>query len=1318
MTTPSERSAELEEALKVCASEAIQRIGHIQPIGVLLGFDRDSWRIRAASANVETLFGLRAQELIGRPLADLLEPAQYDELRSLIAGGDWTGARLCSLALPHAERPTSYDAQIYLDDALCVLEIESQPVQPDDVFHTLFIPIRDALWKLDAETDIARYAQLAVEQVRMLSGFDRVMMYRFDVNWDGEVIAESKLPQADSYLGNRFPASDIPPQARALYTRNLIRAISDIDAVPLEILTDTGLRNNGTIDLSHSWLRSMSPVHLEYLRNMGVKASMSISLVQNDQLWGLIACHHFSPRHVGLRARELNEFVGRVVSLKLLNMDTAERDLLRQRIRDTLVELTRLIRASQDLDTVIILLKERLLGLVRASGAVISIDGARHRLGEAPDDAVLRRLIERLRRMPAAPVLHSDELALLLDESDRESVAASGLGGMMVAPLDHHLQNFVMWFRPGILRTLRWAGNPSKTIVHDASGPRISPRTSFDTWIETYRDKSLPWSQVEIDAAGSLSMALIELLAQKALEISEESYRLLAENSTDMIARLDLQGVFHFASPSCRDLFGRRSEELIGLTLADVFDEPASSVARDLTQLQALGAMVTRVLRGRRADGGELWVEATLKHTIGRRGEQEILLNARNVTQRHNYQRAIEEVQRRHTQILEAAGEGVVSLDQRGCIIYANEVAARLLGREARDLVGMQCDDAFDFEERPAPPELCPFLATLQDGQTRQGSATLRAGGGVAAVRVGFICTPLAQRETGGCVIVFSDNVNAADGQDADTADRILDQATEAIMVTDAHRQIVSVNRAFTEITGYTAEEALGKTPKLLKSGVHTPHFYKELWDSLNDKRRWSGEIWNRRRNGEIYPQWGSISAILDHTGKVKNYVAVFSDISRAKQAEEKLFYLANHDTLTGLANRMHFTESLNLALERCRRHQRKAAVLFIDLDRFKIVNDTLGHSAGDTFLRQIAERLERITRKHDALARWGGDEFVMLLDGFGEATSIESRVRNLIAALAEPLYLAGHELLPTASIGIAQYPDDALKSVDLIKAADIAMYSAKQLGRNGFQFYSRVSVKDLTPQLTLATELRHALDEQQFFLVYQPQVDPCDATLKGVEALLRWRHPLRGELSPTDFVPMIEELGLMCDLGNWVLAEACRQLKEWADGQVAIPKVSVNVSPQQLRDTFVHDTAETIRDSGIDPGRLELEITEGALESGDVARSITLRLRSLGVRLAVDDFGTGYSSLAHLKRFPISCFKIDKSFVDGIPQNEADVAIVRTILGLGKSFGVEIIAEGVEAEEQMRFLRDEGVTTIQGFFFARPMRPADLLRWISTHSH
>jgi diguanylate cyclase (GGDEF)-like protein/PAS domain S-box-containing protein len=1304
-----EYRANLAAALQHCANEPIHQIGSIQDGGVLLAFDVADWTLRVVSSNCALLFTQPANALLGQSIDTLLGAASAQKLREMVAQQQLPGAAIGSISLQREGVTFSLDVQVYRTEAHVVVEVEHQPAARGDVFHELFIPIRDALWRLDAEQDLTCYAYAVVDQVRLLTGFDRVMMYRFDSNWDGEVIAESRQDTLDSYLGNRFPASDIPAQARRLYTRNLVRMIADVDAIPVPLVPSAN--DSTAVDLSFSWLRSLSPVHVAYLRNMGVQASLSISLVQNDRLWGLIACHHMTAKFVPLRERELDEFIGRVVSLKLIHMDAQERSAINARIREVLFALTSGIRGAQDLDAVINSYRQELLGIVRADGAIVSLGGVHHRIGEVPNEKIIEHLVAMLRDMNPAPVFHTEHLADLgIEFAEIEDKTS----GMLVAPLDHQARDFVMWFRPSILRTLRWAGEPNKLVLAADGVQRISPRKSFATWSQTYRDKSMPWTQVELDAANSLALALVEVLAQRALRSKDESFRLLAENSTDMIASIDLGGRFRFVSPAGFELFGIPAGDMIGQPVENfIHADDWPMLQRALQNLTEEGSAVTIMSRPRGRIGNILWIEATIKRTCGPSGQDELVMNARDVTQRHTYQLAIEDVHRRNSRILDAAGDGLISLDHNGSVVYANEVALRLIARESGEIIGKHCCQVLvgaDENGKPVDPTNCPFIATLDDGESRQGQLALVRLDGQAGKQTSYICTSLREAEgNSGCVVVLTESRPGRTQEQTRSTDVILEQALEAVMVTDTAGRITSVNRAFSEITGYTQTEAIGQTPRLLKSGVHTPHFYEDFWKALDTHNRWVGEIWNRRKNGEIYPQWGSVTAVLDHAGKARNYVAVFSDISKAKQAEEKLYYLANHDSLTGLPNRMSFSEQLDRSIERAKRSRASISIVYVDLDRFKIINDTLGHAVGDLYLKKLAERMQSALRRQDTLARWGGDEFIIALEDAGSQTVVAETVTRLLRKLAEPIYTEGQELIPTASVGISSYPADGVLAADLIKAADTAMYRAKDLGRNRFEFFTEQMKSEQDEKFAFAGEIRRALAMGEFCLYYQPQVDARNGAVIGVEALARWQHPLRGVLGPQHFIPLAEEIGLIGELGDWVLREACRQMRVWRDQGVSVPRVAVNVAPAQFQESFIASVRDALHDSGIPPDSLEIEITEGALAAGETVRNLFIRLREMGVQLSVDDFGTGYSSLSHLKHFPITSFKIDKSFIDGVPDDAVDKAIVRAILALGSSLHVEVVAEGVETAEQAVFLQTAGVNIIQGYFYGYPMPPVGL---------
>ncbi len=428
-----------------------------------------------------------------------------------------------------------------------------------------------------------------------------------------------------------------------------------------------------------------------------------------------------TPKFVPLRERELDEFIGRVVSLKLIHMDAQERAAIHARIRELLFSLTEKIRGAQDLGVVIKLYSEDLLGIVRADCAIVSLGGAHHHIGVVPDEVATEHLISMLRVMQPAPVFHTEHLADLGPEfsglQDRTS-------GMLVAPLDHEARDFVMWFRPGIVRTLRWAGEPNKLVTQENGELRISPRKSFATWSETYRDKSMPWSLVELDAANSLSLALIEVLAQRALRSKEDGFRLLAENSTDMIVSIDLTGRFLFVSPASIELFGTRPEEMIGRPVEDyLHDDDRVILRRGLENLTETGATITILARARSLNDSDLWIEAAIKRTRGSSGAEELVMNARDVTQRHTYQLAIEDVHRRNVRILDAAGDGLISVDRSGLVVYANEVALHLLDMDAAEVFGSHCWSVLvgaDESGKPVDSTNSPFIATLNDGENRQ----------------------------------------------------------------------------------------------------------------------------------------------------------------------------------------------------------------------------------------------------------------------------------------------------------------------------------------------------------------------------------------------------------------------------------------------------------------------------------------------------------------------------------------------------------------------------------------------------------------------
>lgn len=536
-------------------------------------------------------------------------------------------------------------------------------------------------------------------------------------------------------------------------------------------------------------------------------------------------------------------------------------------------------------------------------------------------------------------------------------------------------------------------------------------------------------------------------------------------------------------------------------------------------------------------------------------------------------------------------------------------------------------------------------------------------------------------------------------------------EAQEGMIVTDANNIILRVNQSFTAITGYTAEEVIGQTPSMLNSGHQDQHFYASMWDSINHNGSWSGEVWNKRKNGEIYPEHLTISAVKDTNGVVTNYVATMTDITENKAALDEINMLAFYDPLTHLPNRRLLIDRLNQALASNARSNQQGALLFLDLDHFKTLNDTLGHDVGDMLLQQVAERLVSCIRDGDTVARLGGDEFVVLIENLGEealaaAARVETIADKILLSLSQAYQLGVHQCRSTISIGATLFDEHHLGIDDLLKQADIAMYEAKSAGRNTLRFFDPQMQKAIATRVDLEQQLRNAIGQQQFQLHYQIQVDNTGHAL-GAEALIRWLHPERGLISPFHFIPLAEETGLILPIGQWVLDAACTQLKLWEQKESTRQlKLSVNVSARQFHQPdFVEQVRSTVLRHAIDPTLLNLELTESMLLDDIYGMIASMnKLREIGIRFELDDFGTGYSSLQYLKKLPLYQLKIDQSFVRDIVIDHSDRALVSTIITMAHSLDLQVIAEGVETEEQLQFLKRNGCNHYQGYYFSKPL--------------
>ncbi len=648
---------------------------------------------------------------------------------------------------------------------------------------------------------------------------------------------------------------------------------------------------------------------------------------------------------------------------------------------------------------------------------------------------------------------------------------------------------------------------------------------------------------------------------------------------------------------------------------------------------------------------------------------------------------------------------------QDGNIVYANSKSADLLGYDSpEELVGTPVarvthpDDLLLLQENHRR-RLAGEVQSL-----RYAYRGLRRDGRVIWVDVhGSACEYEGRPAIMGVALDVSQQVEFE--HQSRLANRVFDSASEGIVITDAQCRIEAVNPAFTRITGYSATEATGKFSRMMTG--HGAELNHDMLAHLARDGHWQGEMLDRRKSGDWYPAWLSISTVRDADKNITNYVGVFTDNTSRKEVETRLQFLASHDSLTGMLNRNGMMARFAQQIEAARAADRQISVLFIDLDRFKTVNDTLGHLAGDQLLVSAADRLLRQLREGDIAARLGGDEFTVLLEDPPSSTMAGELAERVIASMAQPFTIDGQEMFVTASIGIACHPADGHDADTLLKNADVAMYRAKQRGRNTYQFFTADMNTRAFEQLLLENSLRHALERGEFELHYQPQLCTATGTIAGVEALIRWRHPELGLVLPGTFISLAEQNGLIVPIGAWVLQAACRQAREWTDAGFRFGHVAVNLSAKQFSSGDLLDTIRCALDrSGLPASLLELEITESTIMHNPPEALLLLeRIRDMGVALSIDDFGTGYSSLASLKQYPLDSLKIDRSFVKGIPNDADDVAITEAIIAIAHKMRLKVVAEGVETVEQAEFLRKAGCDMAQGYLLGRPMAAAEVAR-------
>ena len=799
----------------------------------------------------------------------------------------------------------------------------------------------------------------------------------------------------------------------------------------------------------------------------------------------------------------------------------------------------------------------------------------------------------------------------------------------------------------------------------------------------------------------------------------EERFRTIVTQVPGAVFRFRPDGPIDFVSDAIEDISGYSASQFMRSTTHAwanlICPEDRKRQRRTVVAAIMDGKPYEIEYRIIDATGTERWVAENGQPQVGENGNAPWVDGIiSDISQRKNNEMRIEGLLAEQGAILDNVMFGVMFVRHR-TIVSVNRRCEELFGYEPGQMVGCSTaivfPNTFDFESAGARQ-----YPTLGAGEYFSEERHYRRRDGTLFWCMVSGCAIDQNRPNDGSIWVYADITARKEAEETlRLSATVLEHIADGVMVIDAKGTIVAVNPAFTQITGFTEAEALGQDRNLTRSGRHDEAFHQDLWKELVNTGYWRGEIWSLRKNGEQFLEWLTLTAVRDTRGLTTHYVGVFSDITLVKESQEKLDHLAHHDPLTQLPNRLLFHDRLQHAIQRTSRDNEQLALLFIDLDRFKNVNDTLGHHIGDELLKQVARMLSDKLREGDTLARLGGDEFIVLLENVDGQYGASLVAEKLVGMFEQPFMVAGHELFVTCSVGISLFPNDASDLNMLIRYADVAMYQAKARGRNGYRFYAPSMTGEGVERLRLETFLRRSIEKEEVFLNYQPQVEIDTGRLIGVEALVRWNHPELGLVPPVRFIPLAEDTGFINQLGKWVLYEACRQMVRWQDGGLDVPKIAVNLSAKQFeRGSMVAMVREILAETGLEPHRLQLEVTESLIMNTGDALAFINDLHAVGVALAIDDFGTGYSSLAYLKQMPVQTLKIDRSFIKDISTDANDEAIAIAIIQLGKSLNLSVIAEGVETDEQAAFLLRHGCNQAQGYFYSRPVMPEDLLqRWL-----
>ena len=851
-----------------------------------------------------------------------------------------------------------------------------------------------------------------------------------------------------------------------------------------------------------------------------------------------------------------------------------------------------------------------------------------------------------------------------------------------------------------------------------------------------HQDGSIVWGNLTVSATwqpheepDNYIEVVIEITTRKqaeaALRESEQQLRTLINATPDIICFKDGQGRWLQANEADLELFSLTDVDYRGKTDRELaeFTEPfyrdAFLACEDTDEATWQRGEISRCAEAIPTRDGTIKTYDVIKIPLYEENgiRKGLIVLGRDITERQQSELQLARAESEWTQAMDQFQDIIYLIDTQRRLLRANQAFYRMTGSDARQCQGQHIADLIHRDRNEA--SFCPVCQAQE--QQRETTITLEPHHpGNPSGRPFEATLKVLRDDAGNAIGMLTSLHDLTHSRQIEErlrlAASVFENTNEGVIITDPDGNILDVNLAFSQIQGYSREEVIGKNPRLFKSGHHDQSFYRDLWRSLVESGHWRGEMWNRRKSGELFPKWQTINSVVDSNGNLTHYVGIFSDITHIKQSQEKLDHLGHHDALTDLPNRLLLNERLDQAIKHAERHDTLLAVIFLDLDNFKHINDSLGHPVGDQLLQEAARKLLLATRQDDTVARIGGDEFVLLLEDIGKPENAGIAAQKIAAVFAEPFQLAEQTIRITASLGICICPQDGNDSATLLRNADSAMYRAKEEGRNTYQFYTEELTRNAFERVSLENNLRQAIEKEQLCLLYQPQFDLQSGKVIGLEALIRWVHPELGTISPAKFIPLAEESGLIHPIGQWVLRTACRQGRQWQQQGIDFGRIAVNIAgPQLQRGNLVNEVIAVLDETQLPTDRLELEVTEGfIMQQAGAAITQLQALRELGLTLSIDDFGTGYSSLSYLKQLPIHKLKIDQSFVHDIPDDHNDMAIADAIIAMGKSLGLTVIAEGVETEAQANFLKAAGCQEGQGYLYSRPVSAEEIERLLA----